>query len=160
MKRLYVIRHAKSRKDIPDIDDADRPLDRQGERECAAMAKRLKKLGIYVDAAYSSPAKRALDTAKPICQSMGLTEGDIHLLEVMYESSVAKLMGVIRAIEEPAASAAIFGHNPEFLEIVNHLTPAPIREFPTCAVFGVDFDVSTWAEVEKKSGVIALFEAP
>ena len=42
MKKLYIIRHAKSSWDNPEMDDLDRPLNKRGKRDAPQMGKRLK----------------------------------------------------------------------------------------------------------------------
>ena len=64
MKKLYLIRHAKSSwKDIT-LDDFDRPLNKRGKTDAPFMAQKLKDKNIYPDIIISSPAKRAKSTAK------------------------------------------------------------------------------------------------
>ena len=42
MRRLTLIRHARSSRDYPLLDDIDRPLDARGRSEAPEMAQRLK----------------------------------------------------------------------------------------------------------------------
>ena len=46
MKRLYLVRHAKSSWNHPELDDIDRPLNKRGKRDAPFMGQRLKKHGI------------------------------------------------------------------------------------------------------------------
>lgn len=161
MKRLYLIRHAKSSKDIPVIiKDSDRPLNEEGKKQVLLMGRRLKESGIVPQAVYSSPARRALDTARAIAGAVGFPLDKIKTMSAIYDSNIPNLMRIVRNIDDAAASAAIFGHNPEFLNFVNYLTPRPVGDFPTCGVFGIDFDTDSWRRAGRKKGVIAFFESP
>ena len=71
MKRLFLVRHAKSSWDDPSLDDMDRPLNNRGKRNAPEMGIRLRKQGIIPDLLISSPAKRAHTTAKSISEEIG-----------------------------------------------------------------------------------------
>ena len=160
MKRLYLIRHAKSSKDIPGIKDRERPLSQEGKREAYYIGKRLKKAGITAQAVYSSPAKRALDTARAIVKPIKFPLNKIKIKNILYRSNIPKMMKVVKSINDAAGSALIIGHNPEFLDFLNYLTPRATEKFPTCAVFGIDFDIDSWKRVSRKHGAIVSFDAP
>jgi phosphohistidine phosphatase len=160
MKRLYLIRHAKSSKDLIGIKDRDRPLNRRGERQAKYIGKLLEKRAITPGALYSSPAKRALDTARAIGKRIGFSRKKIKVVNAIYYSNVLKLIKVIKKMDERVDSAALFGHNPEFLNLVNYLTPRPVKEFPTCAVFGIDLKIGSWKKVARKACKISFFAAP
>jgi len=160
MKRLYLIRHAKSSKDLTGIKDKDRPLNKRGKREVRYIGKLLKKYGIVVQVFYSSPARRAFDTAAVIAKKVGFPLKKIKVVNLLYNSNIPKLMKVIKKIDDKMESAVIFGHNPEFFNLVNHLTPRMIRGFPTCGVFGIDFAIDSWRLAARKKGKLVFFEFP
>jgi phosphohistidine phosphatase len=66
MKKLIIVRHAKSSWDNPDLDDFDRPLNKRGLKDAPRMGKRLKEKHITPDILLSSPAERALATCQAI----------------------------------------------------------------------------------------------
>lgn len=160
MKTLYLVRHAKSSKDPTGINDEERPLNEQGRHEAAYIAKRLKGRGIMPQVIYSSPAKRALDTAKIVSKEMGGPTGKIKVVDSLYASNIPKLLKVIRGIDDHVGQAAIFGHNPEFLGLVNYFVSRPIEEFPTCGVFAINFESGAWSKVGRKKGRMEFFEFP
>ena len=160
MKRLYLIRHAKSSKDIAGTEDKERPLSKRGKIEVRYVDKRLKKYGIVAQALYSSPARRALDTAKAIAKKIGFPRKKIKVVNSLYNSNIPKLMKVIKKIDNRVESVIVFGHNPEFLNLVNYLTPRTIREFPTCGVFGIDFSIDSWKSASRKKGKLVFSGCP
>jgi phosphohistidine phosphatase len=161
MKRLYLIRHAKSSKDIAGIKDKERPLNRQGRRQVGYIGQRFKKLGSTPPQVfYSSPAKRALDTAVAIAKEIGFPSKRIKVVNSLYHANIPKLMKVIKKIDDAAGSAALFGHNPEFFDLVNYLTPRAIKKFPTCGIFGVDLCVGSWKRTARKKGRIVFSDDP
>ena len=70
MKNLLLIRHAKSSWDDPLLSDQERPLNKRGKRDAPAMGLMLKEKGLHPDLILSSPAKRALKTAKLIAEAI------------------------------------------------------------------------------------------
>ncbi|MFH1046571.1 MAG: histidine phosphatase family protein, partial [Candidatus Omnitrophota bacterium] len=160
MKRLYLIRHAKSSQDISGIKDKERPLSKRGKREVEYIGKRLKKRGIVAQALYSSPAKRALDTARLIAKKISFPRKKIKVVPSIYDSDIPQLLKVVKNIDDKVESAVIFGHNPEFLSLVNYLTPRSIKEFPVCGVFGIDFNINSWRSLPRKKGKMAFFDSP
>ncbi|HAG72955.1 MAG TPA: phosphohistidine phosphatase, partial [Gammaproteobacteria bacterium] len=63
MKILYLLRHAKSSWDDPDLKDFERPLNARGLRDVPVMADRFNARNCRVDCIVSSPATRAKTTA-------------------------------------------------------------------------------------------------
>ena len=70
MKRLTLLRHAKSSWKDPLLDDFDRPLNQRGERDAPVMGRRLQARGARPSMILTSPAKRALRTARLIAQAI------------------------------------------------------------------------------------------
>lgn len=108
MKKLYLIRHAESDKDIPGIGDRQRPLNKRGRREAQYIGKLLRKYGISIEAFYSSPAKRAIETAVLVAEEIGFPRNKIKVVYAIYGSNIPKLMWVIKKIINTSDSAAIF----------------------------------------------------
>ena len=86
MKKLYLARHAKSSWKNPDLDDYDRPLNKRGIRDAPFIGKKLKEKNILPDLIISSPAIRAITTAKELAAQMGYPEENIILDENIYEA--------------------------------------------------------------------------
>ena len=72
MKKIILIRHAKSAWDHPWLDDFERPLAERGLRDAPQMATSLANRGINVDLICSSTAQRAKQTACALNNSKGL----------------------------------------------------------------------------------------
>ncbi len=78
MKKLYLIRHAKSDWDDESKSDFKRGLNERGQKDIFIMADKLKEKKIMPDLILSSSAKRAKLTAKGLAQSIGYN-GKIHV---------------------------------------------------------------------------------
>ena len=83
MKSITLIRHAKSSWKDPTLPDFDRPLNKRGYRNAPFMGQLLHEKGVAFERVYSSPARRAIDTAKYIC-----SEIDYDLTEIKTDPSL------------------------------------------------------------------------
>jgi phosphohistidine phosphatase len=160
MKRLYLIRHAKSSRDDPDLTDFERPLNKRGKEEVPVMGKRLKKSKIYLDLILSSPAKRALKTAKIIAKELGFPKKHIVTDDALYNASVTSLLNSIWNIDDAFQQVMLFGHNPGLTELAQYLTNVRIDNIPTCGIVCVDFDVHSWKKVGEGQGIFVFFDYP
>ena len=70
MKKLYLVRHAKSSWENNKLKDIDRPLNKRGKRDAPFMGRLMKENNIKPDLLISSPAERALRTAKIFSKEM------------------------------------------------------------------------------------------
>ena len=66
MLTLYVMRHAKSSWEDPDLSDFQRPLNKRGRHNAKLMRKIMKNKEMFFDFAYISGAQRTIDTFKYI----------------------------------------------------------------------------------------------
>jgi len=84
VKTLFLVRHAKSSRNEPALQDKDRPLNNRGKRDAPKMGKRLAKREVTPDLILSSPAKRALKTAQLIAKKLDYKLQDIVVDERLY----------------------------------------------------------------------------
>ena len=159
MKTLFLVRHAKSNKDDPDLADVDRPLAERGRKQAPEMGKRLAKRHAKPDRLLSSPALRALATAQAIADEIGYARADIAVDDRLYASSANRLLVVIRELDDALDSAMLFGHNPEFTELAHRLS-SDIVDMPTCAVAEFRFDTAKWSDVGKVRPDRATLDRP
>ncbi len=160
MKRLYLIRHAKSSWDDPRLPDFDRPLNDRGKRDAPRMGRRLAEGGHRPDLLLSSPAKRALGTAKRVARELGLRKGDISRNIRLYHADESQLLQVVRAQPDQATSLMLFGHNPGLTEFATLLCRYPFGNVPTCGVVCIDFAVDRWQQVSYNQGELKFFDYP
>jgi len=157
MKIVYLVRHAKSSWESGVTKDFDRPLNDRGIRNAAAMSAKLFEKGITVDRLITSPAKRALTTAKTFAKQFGIKEKDIQLDENIYEASLKTLSEAVKQFDDTVDSVMLVGHNPGLTSLAISLGGI-VDSLPTCAVVALSFDVEHWAEVEK--GKMLFYDYP
>ncbi len=162
MKYLYLVRHAKSSWDFPELSDFDRPLNKRGKRDAPRMGLRLASKGLGIDAIISSPANRAITTAREIAVALDFPVADIVQSEDIYHSGMSSLMDVVKGLSNKLNSVILVGHNPGFTDIANQLKEHDyyIDNVPTCGVVGIEFACLKWGEITEHSGRLLFFDYP
>ncbi|MDB5196094.1 MAG: phosphohistidine phosphatase [Flaviaesturariibacter sp.] len=160
MKTLILVRHAKSSWDDITQKDFDRPLNDRGKKEAPEMAKRLKEKGIKPDLIVSSPAKRAKKTARLFAEEFHISKDDITLVEGLYEPSLASFQTTVSNLPDGSDTVAIFSHNPAITEFVNTLSNVHVDDMPTCGVFAVSIDTTTWTNYAASEAKFLFFDYP
>ena len=162
MKTLYVIRHAKSSWDDEGLTDFDRPLNERGKRDAPAMGKRLKEKDVVPGMLLSSPAKRALSTAKRIAKAIGFEKDKIKTDERLYHADSDTILSVVQSIKDKHEVVFIFGHNPGLTDFVNALMNERqlIDNVPTCGVAAFSINVESWNDIKAGTGKLMFFDYP
>ena len=160
MKTLYLVRHAKSSWKYPNLDDFERPLNKRGRKNAPFMGSILKKLKVSPDLVISSPANRAATTARIIATAINYPLENIVYSEAIYEFRENALFQVIHQIEDSVNHAMVVGHNPAINGLANYIGDQPISNIPTCGVFCVELDISSWTKIGEHCGKLKFFEFP
>jgi phosphohistidine phosphatase len=159
MKDIFLIRHAKSSWDDPSLSDRERPLCERGERDARAMAERLAQRKMRAELILSSPAKRALATARIIGQVLGYKHTDVVVDDRLYAAAADDLLNVVRGLGDKYESVMLFGHNPGLSDLAHRLS-ARITEMPTCAVAAFSFDAKSWSQIGELEPLKSSISSP
>lgn len=160
MKRLYLIRHAKSSWKNSSLADVDRPLNKRGEKDAPFMGNRLRKVKANPDGIFTSPAKRARKTTKMLAKAMDYPKEKIETVTELYGATQASLFDFIRQLDDALTNVMLIGHNPELTDLANYLTTERVENIPTCGIFCIDFPVDSWKEISENLGTVAFFDYP
>lgn len=160
MKHLFLNRHAKSDWGQPGITDFERPLNKRGERDAPMMGERLAKRGENIDLVVSSPANRAITTARVIAKYINYPVEKIVEEPRIYEARVSELLKIVNHLDNKYNSVMLFGHNPGFTDFSDYLTGAGILNIPTCGICKITFNIDDWAEVSAHAGNMNYFDFP
>lgn len=160
MKKVYVVRHAKSSWDNASLSDFDRPLNNRGMRDVPDMGQRLSRLQVLPDLLISSPANRAHTTAKGIAHEIGYDPLSIRTEPDLYHEGTQTIREVISKIDDSVESVMIFGHNPGFTDLIARLSDLNLYNLPTCAVCGIELDINSWKEIINTSGKKFYYDYP
>jgi phosphohistidine phosphatase len=160
MKTLLIIRHAKA-ESVFTLHDFERPLNDRGKNDAPEMADRLRIKKIKIDAFVSSPATRALQTAKYFAKAYNKETADIILITSLYHAAPEVFFEVVNDLDDAFERVAIFAHNPGITEFVNELEAGiRIDNMPTCGVFSVQSNASRWIDFKKSKKEYLFFDYP
>jgi phosphohistidine phosphatase len=159
-RELVLIRHAKSSRDDPALDDFDRPLSARGKRDAPEMGERLRVRGCIPDLLLSSPAKRAQKTARRIAEALGYPKGKIGLDARLYLLGTEELRSLVREIPDQRGRVFLVGHNPDLTEFAEWLSGEDVVNIPTCGVVALRLHVPTWSAVAANRGTMLFFDYP
>ncbi len=160
MRRLFLIRHAKSSWADMSVNDFDRKLNKRGKRDAPFMGKRLAQFKVQPDAIYSSPAKRARKTARAIAKKINFSLKEISYKEELYTFSTQELLQVISALPDLNASIFLVGHNSAITDTAVFLTGASIDNVPTTGIVGIDLNIDKWRHIGHNAGDLLFFDFP
>ena len=119
-KTLYLLRHAKSSWDDPELADHDRPLAPRGLRNIAALAAHVRAKGISPSLILCSSAQRARETLAGVLPALD-TEVEILIEDGLYGAGAAQLIARLREVGESVPSVMLIGHNPGLEDLAARL---------------------------------------
>lgn len=160
MKTLILVRHAKSSWDAIGLEDFERPLNERGKSDAPVMAKKLRNKKSEIDIFISSPAKRALKTARYFGKEYGVGKKEIVVENKLYGASVSTFLEVVSEIKNKHKTAIIFSHNPGLTEFANTLTSVHTDNIPTCGIFAVQANCDNWADFLRSEKNFLFFDYP
>jgi phosphohistidine phosphatase len=171
MRRLMLLRHAKTEHHAPSGRDRDRRLDDRGRNNAAEIGGWIARHPPFPDSVLVSPAVRAHQTWEIASQAMKDVKPrpQVKLLPELYGADASQLMQTIR--EVPSADSRrlmLVGHNPGMHELALMLTgsgdaggrKALADNLPTSGLCVFDFAVDDWADVAFRRGRLLLFVSP
>jgi phosphohistidine phosphatase len=160
MRTLTLIRHAKSSWKDSTLSDFDRPLNKRGEKTAPMMGRLLRDMGISFELIVSSPAVRAISTARLIARQLDYPDDALVENARLYEATADRLLEVVHQLPDKKVDVALVGHNPGLTDFCNYLCGEGIDNLPTCAVASIGFDTDTWQAVYRDTGRLIRYEYP
>ncbi|MFL6759986.1 SixA phosphatase family protein [Sphingomonas sp.] len=168
MKRLAVLRHAKSDWGDAQIDDHNRPLNERGWKAARCMGRELKQRGIKFDLVLASTAARVRETLDGLREKYDFGSAPIQFEPLMYTAGEAELLSLVRDLPESVHAPLLVGHNPGLEQLVKNLTRDDGRglrgriahKYPTAAFALVELPAHRWADVESGSGELVELILP
>jgi phosphohistidine phosphatase len=171
MRRLMLLRHAKTENDAPSGRDQDRRLDDRGRADAAEIGAWIGRHPPFPDSVLVSPAIRAHQTWEIAWEAMKGTAPHprVELLPELYGADPALLLQTVRmASATDPQQLMIVGHNPGMHEMALALAgggdararKALADNLPTSGLAIFDFAVNDWADVGFRRGQLVLFVSP
>lgn len=172
MRRLMLLRHAKTETDAPSGRDQDRRLDERGHKDAAQIGDWIASHPPFPDAVLVSHAVRARQTWDIAWEAMKdrVPAPQVEVVPELYGADPAEILDAIRTATAPGdpKQLLLIGHNPGMHEIALMLIgggdPDSARalgdNLPTAGLAIFDFDVKDWGDVAYRRGKLVLFVSP
>lgn len=170
MRRLMLLRHAKTETDAPSGKDIDRRLDERGQSDAAEIGAWMTRHPPLPELVLVSTAVRARQTWDIVAAMLAETAiPAAQHMPGLYGAGPTQLLEAIRdaAVEDPQ-HLMIVAHNPGLHELALGLTgsgdPTGLKvladNLPTSGLAVIDFAVDSWHEVSFRTGKLELFVSP
>lgn len=171
MRRLILMRHAKSSWTDPTQHDAARPLNARGRRAAPRMGLWLAEAGYAPDLALVSTARRTLETWELASARMTGASGrpPAHASEgLIYNAAPESLLMLVHEQPAEVETLLLLGHEPGVPGLLRMLCGRDICEggarafgkYPTGAVSVLEFPQDDWAEIGPADGRLAAYAQP
>ena len=160
MKLLGLLRHAKSDWSDGTLDDFDRPLNERGRAAAEAMGPIIRDCNF--DRILASSARRVRETV----ELAGLT--GVEFREDMYGASPERLLAIAASAGGDSQRLLMVGHDPTMHRLADRLARREVsnerkhleRKFPTAALAVISFEIDSWDELSRVTGVLERFVRP
>jgi phosphohistidine phosphatase len=164
VKRLGLLRHAKSEWDDLSLRDFDRGLNARGRKGAALMGRHIRERGDKWDLIVASPAERV----KLTLEASGL-DAPVRWEQQVYLADAESLMAILRAVPDDAGAVLLAGHHPGLPQLLvtlvsaeaeNALFERAAEKFPTAAYAVLDLDIVRWADLAPDCATLSHFIRP
>lgn len=160
MKRLIIVRHAKAEQSGYDR-DFQRELSDKGKEDAFNVANDLKERKIFPNYIISSPATRALTTARIFAEKLNFPQQDIIEKKGLYfDFTTQEFVDLIHTVPDQCETLFVFGHNPFMYFVAENMSQNFNGDMPTCSTVVLEFSATSWKKVEARKGHLILHLYP
>lgn len=161
MKRLTLLRHAKSDWADGNVRDFDRALNARGKETAATIGRYIKQHNLLPGHILASPAMRVTETLDIAQQAYG-KPWQVHWDRKIYLASSATLLDLVHQQDDQFASLLMAGHNPGLEDLILETVPLGSNayrdrveeKYPTGALAVIRFDCDKWADITRGKGLL------
>ncbi len=164
MRRLHLLRHAKSSWDDPALRDRDRPLAVRGQKAVGRIERWVREHDVRPQLVLCSDARRARETLEGVLPGLGAP--DVQIEEGLYAANAQALVERLRSVPDDVDEAMLVGHNPGLADLLLLLAePGELRErarakVPTGALATLEADLVSWSELGPGCARLVSFVVP
>ena len=163
MKKLTLIRHAKSSWADFNLSDEDRPLNKRGQRDAPFMANLMLNKGWLPELFVCSTAKRAQLTCAFFLESIPSDKG-VKMISNrdIYMASTSQLLAIIESLPNEINHIALVGHNPGFTNLANYfINTGYLDNLPTCGIVEIEsLEAKNWADFDSNTAIVKAVHYP
>jgi phosphohistidine phosphatase len=164
---LYLLRHAKSSWDEPNLADHDRPLAPRGRRAARRVADHVRAEAVRPTLVLCSSARRTQETLAELTPTLG-DQAEVIVTDELYGADAAAILHRLGEVDQSVASVMIVGHNPGLHDLALELTgdgdAAAISQlhtkFPTGALATLHLGPTGWDELAAGQAYLANLVLP
>jgi len=167
MRRLLLLRHAKSERLEPGGRDRDRVLAKRGRADAPKVGAYMVRHALKPDLAVVSPAARTRETWELVAGAFDVAPA-VNFEERIYEAPPQAVLQVIKQTAPEVETLLVVGHNPGLQELAVTLIAAGDVEarqrlkedFPTSALAVINFALTDWRRLHRHAGRLEHFVTP
>jgi len=167
MRRLMLLRHAKSDWSTPGQRDIDRALSSRGRESAAVMGRYMAQHGLVPDRVLVSSARRTRETWELLAPSFDRQPAFAYEPR-LYEASPSRLLEILRGADPAVHALLVIGHNPGLQEVAASLVATGdidarqqmLEKFPTAGLAILDFPTDDWRNLKPDTGRLDRFVIP
>lgn len=167
MKKVILVRHAKSSWDDPTLEDHDRPLNKRGRNAAPVIAGWIGERGHLPDLVLCSSAARTQETYR----LMSSVLPDLPAPETepgLYHAAPADLLARLSDLPDEVVRVMLIGHQPGLGGLARRLAGGTVRprcaqafsHFPTAAAAVLEIDIPRWSEIRFGAASFVDFAKP
>jgi len=166
MRRLLLLRHAKTERAVPGETDRARKLTERGHADAPIIGAYMARHGLVPDLTLVSPVTRAQQTWELVAAALPRgprIEEDARI----YNAGPWNLMEIIRDADD-APVLLLVGHNPGLQELAVLLIGSGdvnareriAEKLPTSGLVVIDFPFDDWSRLHPNAGRLERFVSP
>jgi phosphohistidine phosphatase len=167
MRRLILLRHAKSDWSASGRSDYDRGLAQRGRESASKVGEYMARHALRPDLVICSPAARARNSWELVAKAFSAQPATTYD-ERVYEVGANILVEVIKATSRETHTLLVVGHNPGLGELAELLIGSGdvemrrrlLEKFPTAGLAVIDFAIDDWAKLGAEIGRLDRFVVP
>jgi phosphohistidine phosphatase len=165
MRRLLLLRHAKTERAEPGERDRDRKLTTRGRADATVIGSYIARLGLVPDLVLVSPATRSEETWALVAATFSPAPRVVK--DERIYTGRKRLTSIIRETRD-AQVLLIVGHNPSLHDVAVRLIASgepELRErvnekLPTSGLVVIDLPFDDWSRLSPKVGRLERFVSP
>jgi phosphohistidine phosphatase len=162
IRRLHLLRHAKSAWDDPMQSDHDRALAPRGRRAVKLLNQYVRDRNVRPQLVLCSTSRRTVDTVRGVDP-----QGELSFEPRLYGASADELLRRLHSLEDALDEVMVVGHNPALQMLILKLVPADAggeldeirRKFPTGSLATLTFS-GGWADLAPAAAELSSFVRP
>lgn len=166
MKRLWLLRHAKSSWDEPGLPDRLRPLAPRGRKATKRLTRYFAANPIAPELVLCSPAIRATQTWEGVKRGLP-AETRVEVDDAIYGADADDLLERLRHVPAELDSVLVIGHNPGLGDLAQQLAGAGdpamrnrlATRFPTAALAGLRLPAE-WRKLRWGKATLDIYVEP